>query len=71
MSRRPYTRTDDPAIPETPFTWDLALKEKEQIRYEKVRAEKMRNHEEHHDPQFLRTRFIDGLADHLAACNHV
>ena len=70
MSRRQYIRTDDPAIPETPFTWDLALKEKDQSRYEKIRAEKMRNGEEYHDPATLRNRFIDGFIDGLAACGH-
>jgi hypothetical protein len=70
MPRKPYIKTDDPAIPETPFTWDLALKEKEQQRYEKIRAEKRRNGEERHDPKTLRNRFIDGFIDRLIACGH-
>ena len=70
MSRRQYIRTDDPAMPETPFTWDLALKKKEEQRYEKIRAEKIRNQEENHDLATLRNRFIDGFIDGLAVCGH-
>ena len=50
-----------------PFSWDLALNEKEKDRYEKLRAKKMRNGEEYHDPETLRTRFVDGFIDLLTA----
>jgi hypothetical protein len=50
-----------------PFSWDLALNEKEQDRYEKIRAEKIRNNEERYDPETLRFRFVDGFIDLLTA----
>ena len=67
MPRKTYIRNNDPAMRNIPFSWDLALNEEAQARYEKVRAEKIRNGEEHYDPESLRIRFIDGFIDHLTA----
>ena len=71
MPRKPYTRNPDPTMRNIPFSWDLALNEKEKDRYEKIRAEKIQNGEERYDPETLRLRFMDGFIDPLTARKHI